>query len=57
MSRDQYIITITVDALEETDLRKATELACDRMTSYDPSILILDSDVDYDTPETPPTAA
>ena len=54
MSRDQYIITITVDALEETDLRKATELACDRMTSYDPSILILDSDVDYDTPDKEP---
>jgi hypothetical protein len=45
--RTEYVITIYVDARDETDLRKATDVACDRITSYDPSILILDSDVDY----------
>jgi hypothetical protein len=45
--RTQFVITITVDAEESTDLRKATEVACDRMAEFDPTIKVLDSDIEY----------
>jgi hypothetical protein len=45
--REQFVITITVDAPEDTDLRKATDLACDRMVEANSDIKVLDSDIDY----------
>jgi hypothetical protein len=45
------VITIYVDAREESDLKRATELACDRIVDYDPTILILDTNVDEPTEE------
>jgi hypothetical protein len=50
--RTQFIITITVEAEESddghsTDLRKATEVACERMTEFDSDIKIIDTHVDY----------
>lgn len=50
--REKFVITITVEAEESaeghsTNLRKATELACDRMVEFDSAIKIVDSHVDY----------
>jgi hypothetical protein len=47
MPREQYIITIEVDAPEDADLRKATDLACDRLAEVNSDIKVLDSDIDY----------
>lgn len=46
--RFNYIVTLSVSCNELTDLRKAVELACDRMTEYSSDINVTDSDIDIE---------
>jgi hypothetical protein len=48
------VITIYINAdIDTSDVRKAANLAADRITEADPTIEIQDINVDYNEPEIP----
>lgn len=50
--KENYVITILVTCDDQTELRKATDLACDCMTKFSSDIKVTDTHIDFDTDTT-----